>query len=301
MKWSIDDAPVFIAVIETGGITSAATRLGVSKSTVSKSLSRLETALGSRLLKRNSRNVRITDEGRTFYQYARRIMEQVQEADATMSGITASPGGRLVVALPMAFAREFVAPKLPEFHAQFPHIELELLLTSHTVDIIAEEIDIAVVVGALTDSELISVPLYHGRLTWVTTPDYANAYGIHSTSTDPLPHLQICEKRYGGRQIPVKLTGRNTTLNLSENLIHTNDPLIVREYVLNGGGVSFLPEQYCYRHLENGELVRVFDSVQFQDTAAVLSAIYPERRLLPGKTRAFLDFLRGIGISKTST
>lgn len=300
MKWSIDDALVFVAVADTGGVTSAAIRLGTSKSTVSKVLTRLESALGVRLLKRNSRNVRITEEGQTFYHHARRIMEQVDEADATMSGITASPQGRLVAALPVAFAREFVAPALPQFHARYPDIELELVLANHTVDLIREEIDVSVVVGALTDSELISVPIHQGQLIWITTPAYAEKYGIGPDSTDALPHVQICEKRYGGRQIQVKVGDRNTTLNFRENLIHVNDPLIVREYVLIGGGVSFLPEQYCHRLLQRGELVRVFQGVRFQDTAAVLSAIYPGRRLMPRKTAAFLDFLRGLDLSAGS-
>ncbi|MBB5321751.1 LysR family transcriptional regulator [Marinobacter oulmenensis] len=295
MKWSIDDAPVFVAVVDTGGITPAATRLGMSKSTVSKSLSRLEDALGVRLLQRNSRNVQVTQEGKTFYQHARRIIEQVDAADAVMSGMTASPSGRLIAALPVAFAREFVAPALPAFHARFPAVELELILTSHTVDIIREKIDVAVVVGALTDSELISLPLYHGRLIWVTTPEYARRHGLGPDSVDPLPHVQICEQRYGDRQVRVNVGKRTQRLNLRDRMIHANDPLLVREYILNGGGVSFVPEQYCRRHLETGELVRVFENVRFQDTAAVLSVIYPERSLMPGKTRVFIDFLRELG------
>lgn len=294
MRWSIDDVPVFVAVVDTQSVTQAARQLSISKSKVSKTLSRLEEGLGVRLLKRNSRNIQVTSEGQTFYRHALQIMEQVSEADNIMAGMTVVPSGRLVVALPVAFAREFVAPRLVEFRSRFPGIELELILTSHAVDIIREEIDVAVVIGALADSELVSRPLYQGSLIWVTTPAYAEANGIGPESTDPMPHVQICEKRYGSRQVPVQRPEGTATIDLSHGLIHANDPLVVREYVLNGGGVAFVPDQYCQKHLAAGELVRVFEPVRFQEQASMLSAIYPGRRLMSGKTRAFLDFLNQV-------
>ncbi|WP_111495089.1 MULTISPECIES: LysR family transcriptional regulator [Marinobacter] len=294
MRWYIDDVPVFVAVVETQSVTQAAQQLGISKSKVSKTLSRLEEGLGVRLLKRNSRNIHVTSEGETFYRHAIPILEQVSEADNIMAGLTAVPSGRLVAALPVAFAREFVAPRLVEFRERFPGIELELIMASHSVDIIRDQIDVAVVIGALADSELVSRPLYQGNLIWVTTPAYAAKHAIDPESTDPVPHVQICEKRYGIRQFPVHLPGGPGTLDLAHGLIHANDPLVVREFVLNGGGVSCVPDQYCRKYLEDGRLVQVFEQVRFQESASILSAIYPGRRLMSGKIRAFLDFLNEV-------
>lgn len=101
-------------------------------------MSRLEEALNVLLLNRNSRNVRITSEGQTFYHHALQTMEQVNEADTMMAGLTAVPHGHLVAALPPAFAREFVAPRLVDFKRRYPHIELELELASPAVDIISD-------------------------------------------------------------------------------------------------------------------------------------------------------------------
>lgn len=291
MQWHIDDVPVYVAVVEARSVTQAAQQLNISKSKVSKTLSRLEEALGVRLLKRNSRNLRLTSEGATFYRHALQIMEQVHEADEMMAGLTAMPHGRLVAALPMAFAREFVAPRLAEFRARYPHIDLELMITSHPVDIIREQIDVAVVIGALADSELISRTLHRGSLLWVTTPDYARAHGLDRDSLDPVPHVQVCETRYGVKNLPITLPDGRRTLDLSRGPIHANDPLVVREAVLSGGGVSLLPDQYCQKALADGALIPVFERVRLQESASVLSVIYPGRRLLASKTRAFLDFL----------
>ena len=106
MRWTIDDVPVFVAVVDQNGVTAAARALGMPKSTVSKALSRLEEALGLRLIERNSRNLRVTGEGETFYRQAVLIMEQVREADAAMAGLNAVPSGRLVAALPPALCQD---------------------------------------------------------------------------------------------------------------------------------------------------------------------------------------------------
>jgi len=294
LKWKIDDVPIFVAVVEQEGVSAAAVQLNMSKSTVSKSLSRLENALGVRLLERNSRNSRITSEGETFYRQARLIMDQVGEANGVMAGLTAVPAGKLVVALPMAFGREIVASRLPEFRAQYPQIELEIIITSRPVDIIRDQIDIAVVVGALSESELIARTLYEGELVWVASPRYANATRLGRSPKDLLAHVQICEKRYASRRFPIKVNDQKQHIDLSKCAILANDPTIVREAVINGCGISPVPSRYCDKQLQRGELVKVFEHIHFESSASSLSAVYPSRQLISRKTRVFLDFLSRI-------
>lgn len=294
MRWNLDDLPVFTAIIEHQSVTAAAAALNLSKSTVSKTLTRLEEALGVRLLERNSRRLRITGEGEAFYRQASLILEQAQETDAIMAGMVSEPHGKLTVALPIAFAREFVAPQLGVFQQQFPHLELELIITSHPVDIIRDQIDLAVVVGALHDSELVARPLYQSRLLWVTSPAYLARQPLGSTPADLLTHIRICEKRYALARFPVRMGDLRQELNLSQGIIQVNDPLAVREAVLHGLGVSPLPDQYCKRHLQSGQLVQVFEQISFEASASRLSVIYPGRRRLASKTRIFLDFLLAI-------
>jgi DNA-binding transcriptional LysR family regulator len=294
MKWKIDDAMVFVDVVDHKGISAAANKRAVSKSYVSKVVGRLEEALGVRLLERNSRNIRLTDEGLALYQHCQQIVDRVEATDSMMSGLVSTPKGRLVVALPIAFSREFLAKALPDFKNRYPEIELELIVTSHPVDIIRDQIDLAVVVGVQNDSELISKPLIESRLMWVTTPEYAATLTEVVQPRDVLKHVSILETRYAKAQMPIRFHNERTTLNLAENSICVNDPLTVRESILSGGGVTLLAGQYTERLINSGELVEVFKDVELDASAAKLSIIYPSRRLISNKTRAFIDFLMDI-------
>lgn len=291
MRWNIDDVPVFVAVVEQNGVTAAARFLDRPKSTISQSITRLETALGVRLLERNSRKVRVTSEGETFYRQCQTIMDQVREADATMAGLTAVPSGRLSVATPPAFCQEFLAPNLTAFRHAYPEIDLDLTITTAKVDLLREQFDLAIVVGAQEDSELISKALLTGRLLWVTSPAYRATNDLGKTPEELVSHIQICEKRYGTRRFPVSIDGKHTHIDLSRNIIHVNDPVSVRAALLQGGGISCLPDRYCDKHLKSGELVEVFGHIRFDVSSSALSVVYPSRRLVSARTRAFLGFL----------
>lgn len=294
MKWNIDDVPIYIAVVEYDGISAAARVLDISKSTVSKAISRLESALGVRLLERNSRNVRVTSEGDIFYKRGVLIMEQVIETNAVMSGLTATPRGRLVVALPIAFSREIVAPQLSVFQQRYPDVDLEILVTNKPVDIIRDQIDLAVVVGELQDSELVTKKLYRGGLLWVSSPEYVQNNVLGDSVENLRSHIKIIEKRYGFRQFPLKVAQHCSHIDLHSKVAHVNDPIAVAKAVIHGAGVSFLPDQYCKKYFVSGELIQVFDHISINTSAVGLSAVYPSRRFISNKTRAFLDFLVSI-------
>lgn len=291
MQFHLDDIPVFVAIVDRNGISAAARQLGMSKSAVSKILVRLEEAIGTRLIDRNSRNLRITADGETFYRQCQPIIEQAENARAVMGGLLAEPGGRLAVAVPPAFAREVLSRHLPAFTARHPKIELELIVTTQKLDILREQIDLAVIVGAIEDSELVARPLYQGRLMWVTSADYASRHDLGQTSENLLSHLKICESRYAQAGIAIREANVRRRLPLGSGVVKVNDPIIVREALMHGMGISFLPDQYCKALLRTGELVEIYDKVQFDQDASVLSAVYPSRRLLSNRTRAFLDFL----------
>ncbi|MFV0244000.1 MAG: LysR family transcriptional regulator [Qingshengfaniella sp.] len=291
MKWKIDDVPVFVAVVERNGITAAAEALGRPKSTVSAAITRLEKGLGLRLLDRNSRNLRVTAEGETFYRKAQLILEQVRDADATAAGLSAAPSGRLSVALPPAFAQEIVAPNLALFHRAFPRIELELVVTSYGLDLLRDQVDLAVVVGPQQDSDQVSRVIAAGPLIWVASPDYIAAHPPGDSLDEIRRHVMICETRYGQARMPVHVGQQATHLDLARGVAHVNDPLVVRNAVVNGAGLSVLPMRYCRQQIAEGSLVRVCPHVSFDIAAAALSVVYPSRRLLSPRIRAFVDFL----------
>lgn len=294
MKWRIDDVPVFVAVVERGGITAAAQALAMPKSSVSKSITRLEHDLGVRLLDRNSRRVRVTSEGEAFFRQCQRIMDEIGETDAVMTGLTMVPRGRLTVATPPAFCQEVLAPHLADFHRRYPEIELDLVVTSHAVDMLGDQFDVAVVVGVQADSEFTQKSLLGGRLIWIAAPAYVAANDIGRDATDLLRHVQICERRYVARPLALKQDHQTLRLDVGPRAIRVNDPLAVREAVVHGAGVSFLPERYCRDLVRAGRLTKVGTEVEFDTSASILSAVFPSRRLVSARTRAFLDFLEEI-------
>lgn len=291
MLWKIDDLPLFLAVVEQKGISHAADYLGLSKSYISKAITRLESALGIRLLERNSRNVRITENGKAFYEQGLIIMEQVKEADALVSGLTTHPRGKLVVAMPIAFTREFIAPKIGEFRQRYPEIELEIIVTSLPVDIIRDNIDIALIVGTPQNSELIIRKLNDSHLVCIASPEYAAANQLSNHEDTLQRHVQFCETRYANPRFPIRINGQKRLVDLKTTTIKVNDPITVREAVMGGNGIAIIPVQYCKKQLENGSLVNVCTEIEYYMNRSVLSLVYPSRRLLPSKTRVFLDFL----------
>ncbi len=291
MKWRLDDLSVFLAVVEQGGISAAARTLGLSKSSVSVVLTRLEHSLQLRLLDRSTRSLRVTTEGEVFYRQALLIMEQASEADALMAGLGAAPSGQLTVALPPAFCHEMVAPRLASFQQRYPGVQLALVVTSHGAALVRERADLAVVVGQLEDSELVSRPLLSGALIWVASPAWLAQHTLGQTLPEICAQVQICETRYGLRRMPVHVDGEPGELDLERGITQVNDPLVVRRVVLGGGGVSVLPRHYCVQQLADGSLVEVLQHIRFDVAASRLTAVYPGRKMLSPRVRAFLEFL----------
>ena len=291
MKWHLDDLPIFLAIVEQGGISAAARTLGLSKSSVSVVLSRLEQSLQLRLLDRSTRSLRVTAEGEVFYRQAILIMEQAREADALMAGLGAAPNGKLTVALPPAFCYEMVAPSLASFRQAYPELQLEILVTTNGSAMVRESVDLAVVVGPLEDSELVSRTLLSTALIWVASPVWLAQHSLGGTLPEICTQVQICESRYGLRRMPVHVDGLPGQLDLERGIMHVNNPLVVRRVVLGGAGLSVLPRNYCVNQISDGSLVEVLQHIRFDLVASRLTAVYPGRKMLSPRVRAFLEFL----------
>ncbi len=291
MQWHVEDLPTYVAVVEQQGIAAAAHHLGVPNATVTASLGRLEQGLGLRLIDQTARTLSVTEAGQTFYRQALLITAQLREADAVMSGLGPAASGRLTVALPPAFCQELLAPALPDFRRDHPEVELELIVTSQSVDMARDQVDVAVSVGPQQDPDLTSRLLISGPLIWVTSPDYLARNDLGRTVPDLLRHVQFCDSRYGLRRMPATLGADRIEIDLSSGITHVNDPLAVRRAVMEGGGLSPLPELYCRAPLRSGELVEVFPHIRFDPTAAQLSAVHASHSPIPPGTRAFLDLL----------
>jgi DNA-binding transcriptional LysR family regulator len=245
--------------------------------------------LGLRLLERNTRRVRVTSEGETFFRQCQLIMEQVQETDELMAAITAIPSGRLCVAVPPAFCIEVLSPHLAEFRRRYPLIDLELVITASPIEVSQSHFDLAVVIGGQSNQELVERTLFSGRLVCVASPDYAARNDLGRTPAELAAHVLICERRYMVAPLPVKWNGNNATIDLTRSMITVNNLLVVREAVVGGAGVAFLPDRYCARQLRSGELVEVARHVELDIATSISSIVFPRRRF--ASSRAFVDFL----------
>lgn len=292
MQWNIADLPVFAAVVEQGGITSAARELRLPKSSVSRFVNRLEQDLNIRLFERNSRQMRLTQEGEVFYKHAQLILEQIASADAQMNGLSDTPNGDLTVSLPMAFSRLIVSPHLAEFHRRYPEIRVHITVNPKPVDLIGDHIDIAVQVGELPDSDYIAVPLMRHKLVWVAHPDVAKKCGDLQDLTELANQVQVCEKRYNQTPLKIKVKGSNEQITLNA-AIETTDPIMVKDAILNRLGIGLLPSIYCRDELRSGTLLEVAHSVELLENARA-SAVYTSKRMLSARTRVFIDFLKEI-------
>ena len=295
MKWNIDDLPTFVAVADLGGISAAARHLGAPKSSISRIITRLEDDVGLQLFLRDTRALRLTPDGTQLYRHARRILEQVEAATAELAGLRETPRGALTVALPMAFGREIVAPRLAAFKALYPDIRLNIRIGSTQPDLLRDQIDLAVIVGAAPDSDFMQQRLIDTPLIWIASPAIAATLpkSFHPDRTGE--RITVAETRYAGVAVTVTTPqGGSAQVRLDPSrLVQVNDPLIVRDMVIAGCDLSFAPRIYCEAGLADGTLVQMYPAFRIQHESS-LSLLFPGHRLLPLKARVFIDFLRQV-------
>ena len=293
MKWNVDHLPAFVAVATHSGISEAARKMDQPKSSVSRIINRLEEDVGLQLFLRGPREFTLTADGTLFYKHAIRILEQVDAASAELAGLGDAPRGKLTVALPMAFSREIVSPHLTGFLADYPELRLDIRISSFMPDLARDQIDMAVVVGSLPDSDFVQQALVAAPLIWIASPKVAASL---PAELDPLilaRQVRVTETRYAQNALPVRsVGGESVTARLDvDSMLQVNDPLIVRDMVASGFGVGFAPHIYCRNAIADGTLVQLAPQLQIKHESR-LSLLHAGRRRMPPKTRAFITFLQ---------
>ena len=290
---ALKELPAFYWAAKLLSISAAGEKLSVSKATVSKAIVRLEEQYQVRLFERNSRNIRLTAEGQTLLEYAERLLLLADEASHALVGMQSTPQGTVKLAAPLAFSREVLAPNLARFHQAFPEITLQIQTSQHPMDVLRDEVDIAVIVGSIESSDLIAKTLYPGKLKWVTSPEYFSKNGPFETPRELEEHIQYCETRYSVHKFVVNYGAKQYQLSL-QNKNCCNDPIVVREALLNGCGISMLPEQYCKRLISKGSLIEVCTAITPNVESAHLKMVYPSRLFRSTRVRAVIQFLEEI-------
>lgn len=287
---SLSDVAVFVAVVDEGSFTKAAERLQLSRSVISKYVSRLESRLGARLLNRTTRRLSLTEAGQVFYQRSRRGLDDIAEAEAEVSRLQGTPRGVLRVNTPMSFGILHIAPWLPEFAELHPDLTVQMSMSDRKLDVIDEGFDVSVRISELPDSSLIARRLATCRHSIVASPSYLQRHGTPRTPADLAQHQTLTYSLQQSSQAWHFLApdGETTSIPIQPRL-QVDNSLALREALRGGMGISRTPTFLVGDDIQQGRLTPLLNGYTTLEVSIYL--VYPERRHLSPKVRAFVDFM----------
>ena len=281
---------VFIRVVDEGGFSAAARALRLTPSAVSKQITRLEDRLGVRLLTRTTRQLHLTEEGSQFYERSVRILADIEEAETAVSQVDARPRGTLRISCGVSFGKYQISPLLSEFLERYPDLSVEVSTSDSLVDLVEEGIDVAVRFSPLPDSSMVARFLANSRRAIVASPAYLERHGEPAHPRDLERHNCLSFSRqthlndwiFAGPdgEIPIQAKG-NFMANNGETIF---------EMALAGLGVARLARWLVEPEVRAGNLRMILQDY-YRDVTVPIHAVYPTRRHLSPKVRAFVDYL----------
>lgn len=287
---SLNGLIAFVKTAESLSFVSAGRSMGVSASAVGKSVSRLESELKVRLFQRSTRKVNLTAEGELFYERCRRILDDLQDAEAMLSHAVEAPRGRLRVSLPTIGYR-FLMPLISGFRESYPEVELELDFNDHLVDVIDEGFDVVIRSGGLADSKLMARRLGPFRFVLCASPSYLNRKGRPRSLAD-LERHDCLRYRYvtTGKIMDWTLGADPEMLRLRLPTVMTlNNMEAMLIAAIDAHGVAFMPDFLVKDSLGKGVLETVLNDCTTEE--GQFWALWPSSRHLSPKIRVFVDFL----------
>ncbi len=279
---------LYVKVVENNSFSRTAHREDIPVSTVSRKISELEKALGVRLLERSTRRLRMTEIGQDYYERCRRGLEEFETANLMVSDQQAEVSGRLRLSVPPSLSDVVIIPLIEAFQALYPNAIVNCLVTDRHVNHIEDGIDISLRVGDLTDSSLVARRLLRYRSVLVASPGYLERAGAPSHPTELSLHALIAFSRWEPTVSWLLYNNGETHKIIVEPRIAINDYTGVQSAVINGLGISEIPQILCGPGLQDGRLVEVMPKWQF--APVTLSVIYPSNRNLSRLVRLFKDF-----------
>lgn len=250
----------FIAVVEYGSFTEAASHLEMSAVMVGKYIALIERRLATRLLERNTRRQSLTDAGRVYYEEAKRVLEQVSIAESSVERLRLAPAGTLRISAPTSFGACVMAPLTATFLQQWPDVRVELDLTNRLVDLVDEGFDLAVRIGDIHQTDLVAKYLCAYRMVICAAPTYLSRYGTPLTPADLAGHLCLSHTVWTARN-EWKLPGVTQEVRWRRDaILRCNDGYGLRMAAIAGAGLLLQPEVLLGEDLASGKLVRVLET-----------------------------------------
>lgn len=287
---ALPDIAVFVRVVERGSFTAAADELEISKAAVSKYVGRLEDALGARLLQRTTRRLTLTEAGEAFYRRSAAALAEIDDASREVALLSGAPRGVLRVSAPIYLGTSRVAPLIAPFRALHPEVSLDLELSDRHVDLVRERFDVAIRISQLGDSSLVARKLAPCPQVICASPAYLKRRGTPRQPADLREHDCLI---YGLDRVPHEWRlrpskGRWVAVTVRGPLRSNNDHAL-KQATLDGVGLRQFPRFFVDEELKNGRLLEVLP--RYESPELAVWAVYPARRHLQPKVRAFVDFL----------
>jgi DNA-binding transcriptional LysR family regulator len=280
----------FVDVVARGSLSAAARAEGIAPAMIGRRLDALETRLGVKLLQRTTRRLALTDEGAAFLEDCQRILAELAEAESAVSAHSARASGHLLVSAPAGFGRQHVAPLLPSFLAEHRDLTVNLNLSDRIVDVIGEGVDVAIRIASLPDSNLVSVKLADNHRVVVAAPGYLKRHGTPRTLDDLTRHNCLAISSEGSqRGWTFRELGKTITFKVAGNMV-CNDGTVLHDWALAGRGLAWRSMWEVGAEIADGRLVSVLD--EYAAPGSDIYAVFAQRRHLPLRIRAFVDFLR---------
>ena len=288
----VSNLRTFVRVFELGSMSAAARDQRISAAVASARIGELERHLGVRLFNRTTRSLQPTEHGTTFYRGACKILDTIGEAEAAVTDLTRNPRGSLHVAAPLGIGKRLIAPLIPSFKDEYPEIDVRLRLSDRKLDMTAEGLDLAFLLGTLEDSNLRVRPIADCRRVLVASPAYLASHPRPMTGQDLLDQRHDCLlHRYpGAREFVWTLVTADGPRRFDvTGTLESDDGDVLTAWALAGRGVILKPVFEIAEHLATGALVPIVEANPPQDIQ--LACLYPHKRLQDPKSRLFMDYM----------
>lgn len=286
----LTEMEAFATVVDQGGFTDAARKMGISKSAVSKHVSALEARLGARLLNRTTRRVSPTEIGLAYYDRARRVLNDAGEADSLVTSMQSAPSGLLRISVATDFGVNLLSPVLGDFLREYPEITVNMVLNNRYVELISEGFDMAVRIGDLEDSTLRARKLTETTKRMVASPGYFEHYGRPQKIDDLNDHklLHYSNQASGNMWKLTAPSGEKRQVRTA-GWLTVNDGQSLLNAAISGLGIAYLPSFLYSEAMRDGLIQEAIPDLPVELLG--IYAVYPPGRFTQPKVRAFIDFL----------
>lgn len=285
----LDEMEIFYYVAEFKSFSKAAARLNVSKSFISKKITKLEQALKVHLVSRTTRKLTLTGAGESFYRYCANVVHQGREAYSMISELQGKPSGILKISMPPALGLNVIAPMLPNFLSRYPDVTVNIELENRLVDVIKEDYDLVLRSAVLESSTLIARRMYSVKSVICATEKYLQTHGIPKVPVDLESHnCATYSYSKNARQLTLIKNHQEESVRVQGNFM-SNQLDLIKQMVLSDVCIAMLPQFMVTNELQTGQIKSCLTAYQLPESP--LYAIYPERNFMLPKLKLFLEML----------